>query len=476
MDHHGNATGNLSVELHFLPDSRTTVELPGFREMTDGYGAEHEALEKRTVHKLYVDGSVELDQWGTGEITRNSWMRITDRSYMVDKNTTIACNITTSTYLQYRKFGATISYDSRDSARLFPALRNITTGMKIENIYRDRALEKGDSGMMDMGGIGLPWVVDRQEEIAGEQALRIVVSLPPDGFDGNDTFAIDDIHIHTWVASRYPVPVRKDIMVAGTWNTGGAVQHVRLHYRSTLLKNEFVRGDEPVVYDSPRFPERSDVEEREDWFMERMPSHGSEWNSSIPADFTAEIAYERAYMESADFREFMDGRPGAYAALALYNESGEHGDGRESRWNLTFAEKDAGRGYHLDVYRDRIENEGIVELDDVQFGLAVQHAQRELEQRPITFAGFEQILENDSQVRDELFGNGRLDFDEVTLRLQTNPFDSNLSFPGFPVASAFGQLDSSRYVYVVNRGNEFTAAVDAETGQFLFIAKHEGDF
>jgi len=469
----GNGGEEFSLDFEFMSNSRTTIETSGFKNITDGFGASHMALETRTTHKLSLTGKANTERYKNVEITGNSHMTITDRSYAVDENTTIASRVTTDMFIEVKKFGGTEEYESRDDAHLFPNLFNLSSQGGLESIYRTRNLSRGDSDNLTIGNLDFRWAVNKQKEIAGEQALRIAISISSEDLEKaneqSDTFFLKNIYMNTWVANRYPMPVQNEIFVSGIYNTSDASQEVELHYIITLLEKQSVRGTESIEYQPFDIPDRNAFEERDHWFLDRMPSHGAEKNSSIRNDFTAEHAYEKAYNESGDFRDFMDGHPSAYLVLALYNETEN-----DPRWNLTFAGKGAGKGYHIVVHRHRIEDgEGVMELSDVQFGLSVDYSRGELEvpkPYPITFAGFEQVLRNDSWINGELYSDGNLHFDEVTLRLQTN-----LVYPGIDLTKMFIQFDFSRYAYAVNKGDRFTAAVDAETGQFLFIISHEGD-
>ncbi len=469
----GNGGEEFKINFEFLQGSLTTIEIRDFTQVEDGFGISQRALETRTDHNLKIEGEAIVPTWGRMEITKDSVVDIIDRSFSVDANTTIASRVITDMYIKYKDniLGVTSDLESNDDARLFPNLESISSQEGLESIYRYRSLEKGDSDFMDIGSIRFRWEVDKQQKIAGEQALRIAVTISDDDREeanlDNDRFYLEDIHMNTWVSNAYPMPVKNEISVSGIYNGSDSSRQVNLVYRITLMEKHFNRGDKNIEYESYASSDSNPQEERDDWFREVMPSHGSEQQSSIPDDFTAGDAYDKAYSDSSDFKDFMDQEDSPYLVLALYNESDEEND---PRWNLTFAVKDSDEGYHLDVYRHRIENEGVTDLSDVQFGLSADYDQDELEQLPITFAGFEQILKNDSQVNEEIFPDNQLNFDEVTLRLQTN-----LVYPGIDLTKMFVQFDSSRYAYAVNKGDRFTAAVDAETGQFLFIVSHEGD-
>jgi hypothetical protein len=473
------------VEFNILKSSVMTIRINDYETIKDGFGLQREAYETETVQTLDLEGEVEVSAIDGSTDVEGNWL-IEENSYLVHDKV-VRSHIESE--LDLRGKSGLGAIESTADADLFPSLANVDEDKtQLDDVYREKTIKKGDSGTLVKGGIHFNWTVAKQEKIGKYECLMIEYKIDEDELikaidesydvDLANAGTVDAAYLKIWVANGVSLDVKRQVYI----QVHDDSSEFKLDY--TIQMERYNKGNKAINEEDVDAPAKHQLAVRESW--NDFPAHGDAHNSSIPADFTLQTAYDEGENSNPDFADYIQDHPEEYVVYAKYNESNDIGG-----WNFTFStDKTSRRGFVMNVTRHSgtyISNDyGERLLTSVDPTLAVSKTREQQQDEMISFASAEQIFKSNDRVYDTAFNSNqdRVNFQDYSLGVRTD-----LAYPGIDITSLNFDVENSPYAYFIQsengakedssggdtifNGESFVVGVDAYTGQFLYVADVE---
>jgi len=425
-----------------LKGSSMTVKAESITTVTDGYFREYSALKTYSLATWNIDGWVNTESYDVIDIDGD--ITISSDSYR-NGNTVLLTKIDASTKIDARSRTLGIytkDIDSEDHLRTYSSDSGDLQA-SLDEIIHTKDLKKGMNGEFSNDDVDYDWKVTGTNKVYGAKCVIVEFTvkkpLPEE---------LESQSIKLYLSSKYPIPVKTVLKLVITAQGRATVKY-------TMTMNRFTRGQELLPIPSDEIDRSSPY--REQRFMDIYPPTGTKENSSIA--YELKDAHDKAVEESG-LKDYLDDHSDAYLVQGIYNET----DGPV--WNLTYSYPDSETGYVVIVTESKVDDKGEMKLDDAGSALEVNVPAPELVN---SWAGAEQVLKQDSEVKDTCFNGEGINLHDCNLGVRTRLYQ-----PSFDLISMFASAPRVDYGYVITQDDDFAAGVSADTGQLLFVGTHNG--
>ncbi len=446
----------------------------------DGFLKNHTVYERRTLFEMQLDdGSYAEtenngDQPITGSINGKTFTWIyapLDRAIKMELHVTDG-DITAGDIIQEEKHitGKMVGY---------PHVQAEDNTLHVSDIGEGETLDVASHGDITVGSVEIDWLaVDikavKVEEIGYIPCIEFDINIV--SIDGED---VDDPPIiKYWLADENPYPVRTYFKHTTQSDDGTSTTT-----ENTKKMTDFTVGTTDLPDDESDFITslNTDVWDKHDpdnWTAvasysmmaplvdpDKEGDHGfREHGGNI---WQVEDAYDDAWAQDSDFREYMTNHPDAYNVLSLYNHTG-----KDKVWNMTFGEGGSDEFYNIEVSnQDGVtdDSEGAID-EDVELS-------QSLDDVPPVFA-FETCVhrmyllgdyDGYQHVHPELFESGSDDFSFENATVG----QGILAVYPMPLSGASGEV-TEYTVFAMNSERTMTVVVDAVSGQIMYYAEKRG--
>ena len=503
----------------FTGEGQFVQNIKSIVETEDGFGQKHEAL--KTIYTTLASLEVKIEGSdrdtvtipGTIDVERSEFENIFDRHNLKSSN---------NGKLAIEGLGKAFQDIARDveykaDLTTFPDPSVIPEPTLEESIY-------GNGRILDIDSRGtyspepLPGEDYRFYNWSVEGAYKV---------QDHDSFLINitsqlwggflNYNQQVWVTPDHPFPIKGNSRTNNSFSNDEEEFYIIFETSREVVPddpNSFKRGEEEIPWgDSSgnmEYLRDHPAGEYDNWGV--VPPTGSETERSSFAPFTLDEAYDFAMENSEDLGAFMDefqSRGSVIMTNSRWNQSKEDARGRNRTtwWNLTFAYVTDGDEYYQ-YYQENEEHpewkyrilvarsykEGILEDtvstfiskdegDDRHGRLrgAVSENDITSSSQLLTSTHAEKILRLDDEVKSRMFENNKLGEDTVFYYIG----DVGLNQQQNPGIMLIEQLTGIQQpvvnnVYLVQKetiyesGDTFSAAVDGNTGRYLYITEVEG--
>lgn len=467
-----------SLDISFTGD--LVIQTNETTKKEDGFGEEHDVLDRYIDQDLVVDGSIKISI-GLKVTLEPKGDIITKESAFIDlkEKTTIQRKISNEIDIN-AGVGDIIL---KDDIRFYTPPKNYLSYtpdfLDITNIIpEDRTIKEGDDHSNSEGNNSFRWKAEGVDTIYGKKALRINITV--ENFLTRHEFS--SMNTLVWIANDISLPVK--FLVKGNIDLTELSQSpIDFRYEATM--KDYIRGDKIIPYrdcDGKHFHKKRPGYDNEyfsskDW--EYVPPRGN-MASSLPQNFTGDNASEFAYNNISNYpslEEYMDwnNKYNPYVIEAYYNET------INKKWNLSFAYKDNNpqdmyvEGYNALVTKTlnnttaegeklKSKREPLIEKKDIKDCLS--------------FSAAEQIFKSDEEINRKTFLNEKLDFKKVNFGIKVNEIPStNIVGFNFNPFESFELLGGYNYymeksVESYDQINFFRTTIDGQNGQMLYVISH----
>ena len=427
-----------------LDKSSMTLKVEGEETVTDGYYREYSALKTYTKSRWEVEGYVDTESYdiididGSTEITSLAY-RNGDAILLTD------LEADTNIEAKSREFGFySETYDSHDELRTYSSDSGDIQA-SLDEVIHTKDLKKGMSGQFTNNDVSYTWKATGNAKVYNAACVIVTFTLVEPLPDNTD---IESQSIKLFLSSKYPIPVKTELEVVVT-------SQGKVTVKNTITMTYFKRGDEDLTIPEDEIIRESPYKEQR--IMEEYPLLGTSANTSI--SYNIKDAHDKA-VDQSGLQDYLNSHPGSYLVQGIYNET----DGPV--WNLTYSYPDADMGYVVLVTESKVTDKGEMKLGDAGTALAVNADHPEI---VISWAGAEQILKHDDEVKNTCYSGESMNLGDCNFGVRTRLYQ-----PSVDLVSMFASAPRVDYGYIVSKGDEFAAGVDADTGQLLFVATHDG--
>ena len=422
-----------------LKNSFMIVSVDGIETVKDGFFHNYSALKTSTEITYSLQGWAETESYQRVEISGD--IQLSENAYR-NGNTILLTDITGNSHIRAYSTGFSNDYDSSDHLRSYSSNE---VQRKMDEIIHQKNLERGVKGNFTVGeyhyryeAIDNAYIFDTDCVVV---KFWIVDPMPRN---------LSKQSVKVYLSNKYPFPVRTELEVITTLQGTITV-------KTTMTMNHFTAGSQPL-----NIPENT-INRTSPFFesgnMGIYPPLGSPDNSSI-GDFNITKAHEKAVDESSGLDSYLHAHPDAFLIQGIHNETnGPH-------WNLTYSYPGATTGYQVISREGRVDDHGEIPLSLAGTDLS---SEAQLPEKVLTWAGAGQILKHDSTVKSEAFSGNSLNLGECNIGIRTSLYQ-----PSFDPVSMFASTSQVDYGYILWKGDELAAGVDARNGQILFVATHSG--
>lgn len=478
----------------------------GITTAYDGFGDEHHVVNKKietaATVKIIIeksDGSP-LTIYGKLDGERDEYIELNSKKIIQTVNNG---NVEID---RLPKYNVPISYSGY--LKTFPNPHAKPTKSLHEEIYGDGKTISKDMNGSVVKGVGQSWMFQRYnwsvvgaEKIAGYSALKIKVE---------STFWEDFLKYKEilWISNEVPLPVKTSATANTSWNTENDTGYLYMVSNTTLQEGGFTSGDEDIPWDdknNAHFRKHHPLAELKDW--EYMPKSGAAYDVSS-FDFKCEDAVNYAIDSSRGLKSFLSEHDNVIISSAKYNASKDlkdpQGKAGSYSWNLTFAYKpkpyeidEENREknkfeYNIRIVKNVTKRAGLIYDEEISImeelgkksGMA-DFAKMDLNQKVITMSSSERILKTDDIIKNDVCNpiTGEFDWKDLSYHF----IIGNLSVGELPSITLLETLTGikadppkARTSWLLQKdtiyknGETTSAAIDAESGQFIYILKVEG--
>jgi hypothetical protein len=492
--------------------------IPEIVKKLDGFNIEHSVFTKR--EETEASFTVVFDSSDGDPLVANGEIRGTREEYL-DLNEQVVIQTETNGHVEIEKiknFPLPISYDG--AMRSYPNPNIEEEETLDDKIFLGNKVRKlGDSGNVteipDNADFSewltqtYSWNVERGEKIGGFNTLMINISTG--FFQGWLPF-----NKKVWIANEVPFPVKVFIRTNTSFEGKNESFYMIIeHTRELKQFEDFSRGTKEVPWGeceaAVHFHARHPIGEFTSW--DYMPTAGTEFDKSS-FDFNPDSALELAIEDSDLLDRYTNKYDDVTIMWATYNAERDPrdeflGKAGSYNWNISFGYKpsqyEAEEAYdnyrNNDEYpnwgmyvnlthvvtkepgRDRysetteLTNEAEYEWGDAEL------ARFELSNSGLTLASSEEILKLDPEVKEKAFNpvTDEINFQDTTYSIVMGGItDANM--PGADIIESITgiTLPTSKYSWAIQKGtvyqagSTFSAAVDVENGQLLYVMEISG--
>jgi len=430
-----------------LKGSSMSVKAEGIETVTDGYYYEYESLKTYTYSNWQVDGWI--DTVSNGIVDIDGTIQVTNNAYR-NGDTILLNEIEAQTNIEAKSRDVgfyTEDIDSEDTLRTYSS-ESGDLQASFDDIIHTTDLKKGMSGEFTNDDLEYKWEASGNAKVYGARCVIVTFTLidpiPPD-------LDIKSQSIKLYLSNKHPFPVKTELDLV----VGKAAHQGKVTVKYSMTMNRYVSGSTTFVLPEDQIIKESPYQDL--GTMKLFPPTGVRENSSI--SFELKDAHEFA-LEESDLEEYLDSHSDAYLVQGIYNET----DGPV--WNLTYSYLGSDTGYVVIVTESKVEDKGEMKLADAGSALEVNSEALDFVN---SWSGAEQILKHDDEVKDNCFTGEKINLHDCNFGVRTRLYQ-----PSVDLVSMFASAPRVDYGFTITKGDEFAAGVDAETGQLLFVATHDG--
>jgi hypothetical protein len=421
----------------------------------DGFAQVHTCVNRDTNQKMPFNGYAIADLTNDNTHTTTTLNQSLTGNGNVDEN--VCSDLNTNTTVKTTRsdqytitIGSGVSGTSKsgtDNVIMYPKKR---TEFNVNALRANRTFKSGDSGSQTFQETTLNWVVVKDDDVVGGQpTIQIHITMDSSSMSHNG-FSVFDLYV--WVSSAFSLPLKLQLHTEGTKNGNT----VKLSY-NTVVKN-FKNGDTDIPFGTgltgPFITKRTDVN------YAAPDSYGPAMGPNAPSldSYPLPNAVTYAKAHSSGLTSYLAGHSNAFLIDAYYNSSS--GD----VWNLTFGVKDSTSAYNIIVTPSSIKSEGGVTVSDVSKSIKDYSS-------ALTFTGAEQVFQSRSDIKAKVYSGNKINTKTYSLGSKA---DFPVPKPAIPINTNIQGVPMEYYFYVASSDGTYSAGVDSETGQVLFINNHTG--
>ncbi|WP_455391543.1 hypothetical protein [[Eubacterium] cellulosolvens] len=350
------------------------------------------------------------------------------------------------------------------------------------------------------------WSVIGGEKVAGYNTLIINIST---GFFQNWLPFTKKV----WVANEVSYPVKVFVRTNTSAEDDNGSFYTIIEHTRTLKENGFTRGNKEIPweldFDGFVFYDRHPTGEYREW--EYIPETGSRYERSS-FDFKPEDAVQFALDNSPELRQFVNHYEDVIITSAAYNverdamaELDPAGKAGSYNWNLSFRYKPTRDeiieawqnddwpdwSYYVNLTRNVTKEAGIDKyteeikiINEYSRGGSAPYSKSDFPSQVLTLDSSEAILKLDAEIKDKVFNtiDNEINFRDTTYALVMGDITAS-NMPGMEIVETITgiTLPTSKFSWAVQKGtvykggNTFSAAVDVETGQLLYVLDITGN-
>jgi hypothetical protein len=490
--------------------------VPSLIEKQDGFGVKRQTLnfreETAATFSISIDssdgesftahGSLDGSRDEFTELAENKVIQvITDGSVEVD---------------QIRQIPIPISYDGR--MRNYPD-PNLDRKESIdEQIFLgNKTLEIGDSGsIFEEAGDEISsewysqqynWSVVGGEKVSDYDTLIVNITT---GFFQNWMPFVKQV----WISNEVSFPVKVFVRTNSSAEDKNGSFYTIIEHTRTLKTDGFSRGTQKVPWENSGnadFLKKHSMGEFK--FGEYMPMSGNRYDRSS-FDYKPDEAVDYALKNSNGLKQFLnkyDHNDRVVITSANYkvlrdakDELDPSGKAGSYNWNITFSYNPTREeiidawysddrpdwGYVVNLTRNVTKEAGIDKyseeikiINEFTSRRSSPYSRDEFPSELLTLDSSELILKQDPEIEEKVFTtiDGEINFRDTTYGLVMGDITAS-NMPGLDIIESITGITTptSKYSWsfqkgsVYQAGNTFTAAVDVETGQLLFVMEISG--
>jgi PKD repeat protein len=341
------------------------------------------------------------------------------------------------------------SIESRAHMIDYPRLSNVSEQLHFEDVYSGRSFSTEDpvGGNFTAEGYQWSWITQGTSLIEGQLAIKLHFTIPA------RDFKISQLYVALWVSAASSLPLKEEFFIHGI-EPGKQYESL---FTATVSGTPTV-GDGAIPFGNKVVSYRT-LGPGEATPLTEVP------RASAGPDFafTPRQAYDEAYANVTDFRNFMTANPQAYAVNATYGRNAGN-----PKWTIDFAKDNVSETMRVE---DEHSTSTVVTTSAGQDGAERTRGQM----GNVVTLNYAAGLIALEQQGIALFPSGTFDAAHANFTVRTELKLPTLSLSGATAATR-------RAVAYAYGGESFdtqpvrvTAYVDAQTGQLVYSLRESGD-
>ena len=434
-------------------------------EAEDGFAQTHQCLDRTTTQTMPFKGTAVVKLQGkSGAATTVNEELSGDMSGVGHVCTDLTTNRTVKTQrtddysIQLVNGGKTTQ--ERTGSDVSKSYVKNRGEIDINGLRENRTFRTGDKGEYATNGLNLLWDVVGEDSVSNKPTLKVHMTID-DATMRKNSFTTFDLNF--WLSSEFSAPLKLAASVAG--DQDGNTYSIA--YTTTF--KEFKTGSTDVPYgsctastlDGHTYKARPGVEylAPDDY----APATGSGTTSLDNYPLPDAVDYAKA--NSPGLSAYLGSKPDAFLRDAYYNESSGY-----PTWNLTFGTKTSDSAYNIIVTQNSIKSQGNVKVK------VISKSVKDISP-VLTFSGAEDVMKGYSDIQGEVYKSGKIDLSTYSFGARADvPYETASAVTSLSLDKDFSASNTTEYYFYVRAPDgSYSAAIDAGTGQLLFVKTHSGN-
>jgi len=430
----------------------------------DGFGDSHQVLHRQVTQDMDFTGVVETN-YGSATIIGDVDL---DQQIYVDLTTnhtvkTYTTAVTNTEPVLIGGIPVLTSMTSDDKLTSYPDYATVSDQINIEEIFMDRTMDTSDptstSGQIEKGSppntVIYSWTFQGVENVYNRPAIHLNVTL-----DSNtlSKFNLQVFYVDLWLADDISTYVKIHTYLEGTYGSS------EYKVDSTATMTSFTEGDIEITGSGPN-----------QYFASIHPlAETSQFNLTPPEGdpngtshlFTAHEAMLAAMNRSTGFNNYM-------ASGSPYAIAGNYSEKEGPTWNITFGKKGSDSGYNI-IVTNRSDGPYVLANQET---IEPPELSRDLLTSILTMSSAETIFKDNDKIAIELLPNGMVDYKTTTLFIDAETPYPTLDFTFTSISATEIDYTYTLSKQIVSEAGQkvYSASVNAENGQIMFIQEHTGN-
>jgi len=444
----------------------------------DGFGIEHDTLDKYLFQDLDLSGSVDLFV-GRTDIDRAGTLVTKSTSYIsLVSNDTIRSKVYNDLDLDILSY---FTLRSIDRGIYYPTGDNVD--YNLFNL-RNRDYSIGDEG--DFAGGQLRWKAEKKEKIYKWDCIKLHIT------ENNSDSNWREFSGNIWVANECSLPVKVDVHTRiDSTKLSRSQQFILSFFTSsegfievdyTAVMKGYTRGDRSIPWDffgeDPSVEQREGVRFDDTWIYAPLIANDSR---SYDPDFSPEAAAEYAVNHPSELRSFVDRHEDeVYIVDGVYSM-----DNDTKYWQLLFGYRESGLNTDAIAYNITVKKSGSqIEIHSDPGKETINNpsnSRNEIDQA-MNIADSETVYENMSYLSD-LFSEDGIDFNDDSQGKTTFEIQNSYLHSGLTLSSSFNPFIQNTvpagYGYYLQRERSVGSKlyleegmIDAQNGRIVYEIDH----